>query len=198
MLGDARQHALLAVQAFHARRRHLDAAYRPLAGRNRIEERDGKFEPQPGHLVDIMPTVVELTGAKYPNEYHGHAIQPEEGVSLVPAIAGKPIDRTQPIFFAHEGNRALRSGKWKLVMKYKGPWELYDMEADRTERHNLADQKPELAKQLVDEWDAWAKRADVDPWTGPARNDWGAEIGPKKKQPAGKPKKKVAASVDKT
>src|SRR4029079_4837597 len=59
------------------------------------KDRENKLEPQPGHLVDIMPTVVELTGAKYPPEYKGHKIQPEEGTSLVPAIAGKPIDRQQ-------------------------------------------------------------------------------------------------------
>ncbi|HVT30873.1 MAG TPA: arylsulfatase, partial [Lacipirellulaceae bacterium] len=142
--------------------------------------RDGKLEPQPGHLVDIMPTVVELTGAKYPTEHGGHAIQPEEGTSLVPAFAGKPIHRTRPIYFAHEGNRGLREGKWKIVMKYKGPWELYDLEADRTEQHNLIDEYPDIAKKLIAEWNAWAKRADVDPWTGPARTDWGAEIRPKK------------------
>ncbi|HEX3599928.1 MAG TPA: arylsulfatase [Lacipirellulaceae bacterium] len=158
------------------------------------KDREGKFEPQPGHLVDIMPTVRELTGAKYPKEYKGHDIQPEEGTSLVPAIAGKPLDRKQPIFFAHEGNRAIRDGKWKLVMKYKGPWELYDMDADRTERHNLVADEPDVAKNLIAKWDAWAKRADVDEWTGPARNDFGAEIKPpgEKKKAANKEKKPAA------
>lgn len=149
-------------------------------------ERNGKLEPQPGHLVDIMPTVVELCGAKYPTQYYGHHIQPMEGTSLVPAIAGKPINRKAPIYFAHEGNRALRDGKWKLVMKYKGPWELYDMEADRTERHNLIAAMPELAKKLIARWEAWAERADVDEWTGPARNDSGGEIKETAKEPAGK------------
>jgi arylsulfatase A-like enzyme len=145
-------------------------------------QRNGKLETQPSHLVDIMPTVVELTGAKYPTEFKGHAIQPEEGVSLVPAIAGKPLARRDPIYFAHEGNRGVRDGKWKLVMKYKGPWELYDMEADRTERHDVIKENPDRAQKMIAEWDAWAKRADVDEWTGPKRNDWGAEIQPKNDQ----------------
>jgi arylsulfatase len=150
-------------------------------------ERNNKLESQPGHLVDIMPTVCEITGAKYPTEYKGHKIQPMEGTSLVPAIAGKPIERREPIYFAHEGNRGLRDGKWKLVMKFKGPWELYDMEADRTERNNLIDKNPDLAKKLITKWDAWAKRADVDPWKGEARSDWGEELSTaKKKSPAHK------------
>jgi arylsulfatase len=158
------------------------------------KDRENKLEPQPGHLVDLMPTVVELTGAKYPTVYKGHKIQPEEGTSLVPAIAGKPIDRQQPIYFAHEGNRGLRDGKWKLVMKYKGPWELYDMEADRTERHNVIKENPDRAEKMIANWDAWAKRADVDEWTGPKRNDWGAEIVPPgQKKPNAKKNAKKAA-----
>jgi arylsulfatase len=157
-------------------------------------EREGKLEPQPGHLVDLMPTVVELTGAKYPKEFKGSKIQPMEGTSLVPALSGKSIGRKAPIYFAHEGNRALRDGKWKLVMKYKGPWELYDMEADRTERHNLIKDKPKLADKMIAEWEAWARRADVDPWTGHKRNDWGEEIlPPGQKKPAAKKNGKKTA-----
>jgi arylsulfatase A-like enzyme len=139
-------------------------------------ERNGKLAPQPGHVIDVMATVVDITGAKYPTEYNGKQIQPIEGVSLVPAFAGKPLDRKNPIYFAHEGNRAIRSGKWKLVMKLNGPWELYDIEADRTEQHDLAKEQPELAKKLAADWEAWAKRADVDPWPGPTRDNSGAVL----------------------
>ena len=164
------------------------------------KDRDGKLEPQPGHLVDIMPTVCQLTGAKYPTEYQGHKIQPEEGASLVPAFDGKPIDRKEPIYFAHEGNRGLRDGKWKLVMKFKGPWELYDMEADRTEMHDRIKDEPERAEKMIAAWDAWAKRADVDEWVGFKRNDAGGEIvppGAKKpgaKKKAARQKAKAAAA----
>lgn len=136
-------------------------------------ERRGQLVHQPGHLIDIMPTAVEVGGARYPTEFNGHAIQPMEGVSLVPALAGAPLQRSGPIFFEHEGNRAVRAGKWKLVLKHRGEWELYDMEADRTERRNLVAEQPELAADLIAQWEAWAKRADVGPWPGPARTDWG-------------------------
>jgi arylsulfatase A-like enzyme len=143
------------------------------------EARGGALEHQPGHLVDIMATVVDITGAKYPSEVNGHAIQPMEGMSLAPAFAGERLERTNPIYFEHEGNRALRDGRWKIVMKHKGQWELYDIEADRTEQRNLIKEHPERARAMIAAWEAWAERADVGPWPGPARTDWGEERRPR-------------------
>jgi arylsulfatase A-like enzyme len=117
----------------------------------------------PGHLIDIMATCVDVSGALYPAEYKGNKIQPMEGVSLVPALQGKSLaERT--IFWEHEGNRAVRQGRWKLVSKYPGGWELYDMEHDRTEMHDLAAAHPEKAHELESLYEAWAKRAGVQPW----------------------------------
>ena len=124
----------------------------------------GRLEAQPGHLIDLMATCVDVAGAKYPEQFNGQAIQPLEGVSLRPALEGKALQRTQPIFWEHEGNRAIRDGSWKLVSKYPGDWELFDMETDRTEQKNLAAQQPELVKQMAAQWDAWAKRVGVQPW----------------------------------
>ena len=105
--------------------------------------RHGELEEQPGHLIDIMATCVELSGAKYPREFRGNVIRAMEGRSLVPAFRGQAICR-DAIFWEHEGNRAIRIGKWKLVAKGpRGPWELYDMEKDRTEMHDLAAAQPE-------------------------------------------------------
>jgi arylsulfatase len=152
------------------------------------KERNGQLEKQPGHLVDLMQTAVEVSGAPYPTERGGHKIQTMEGVSLVPAFSGESIDRQAPIYWEHEGNRAIRKGKWKLVMKFKGPWELYDIEADRTEQKNRIEQEPALAEQLAADWDAWAKRSDVDAWEGELRADSGDPV--KKEAPKSKQKEK--------
>ena len=84
------------------------------------------------------------------------------GRSLVPAFQGKPVQR-EALYWEHEGNRAVRDGKWKLVAKEKQPWELYDIEADRTEMNDLASKQPAKVKELAAKWDAWAVRANVLP-----------------------------------
>ncbi len=137
---------------------------------------NGRLVHQPGHLVDVMPTVLQVTGAKYPAVRNGSKIIPLDGVSLARAFQGKSWTRREPIYYFHEGNRGLRQGKWKLVMKYKGEWELYDMDADRTELHNLASSRPEMVKKLAAQWDAWVARTNGDEWEGPARSNWGDEV----------------------
>lgn len=137
--------------------------------------RSGKWEKQPGHLVDIMATVMDLTKTKYPSTYNGHKILPMDGVSLMPAFQGKSLNRTNPIFWEHEGNRAIRIGKWKAVSKLKEPWELYDIDADRTEQRDLAKERPDQVRSMSSQWEAWAKTSFVDQWPGRHRNDWGDE-----------------------
>ncbi|HVV02228.1 MAG TPA: arylsulfatase [Verrucomicrobiae bacterium] len=127
------------------------------------KDRDGSLETEPGHVIDIMATCVDVAGAKYPAEFKGSRIKPMEGVSLRPAFTGRSLNRPRPIFWEHESNRAVRDGKWKLVSKAKQPWELYDMETDRTEMHDLSQQFPEKTKELAGKWEAWAARADVLP-----------------------------------
>lgn len=143
-------------------------------------ERNGTIEHQPGHLIDIMATACEVSGAIYPAEFNGHAIVPKEGTSLVPAFSGKPLNRWKPIFWEHEGNRAIRSGDWKAVMKFKGEWELYNIAEDRTEQNNLIKQRPAIASVLTEQWENWAASSFVDPWGGEVRTDWGEEIKPAK------------------
>ena len=72
------------------------------------------------------------------------------------------------IFWEHEGNRAVRQGKWKLVSRWNkedgGQWELYDLDADRTEMKNLAASNPEKTAELVKMYEDWAQRAGVVEW----------------------------------
>jgi arylsulfatase len=129
------------------------------------DARRNALEVEPGHLIDIMATCLDLAGTTYPKERDGVMLYPLEGVSLRPALSGQPLTRTEPIFFEHEGNRAVRDGRWKLVAKgAAGAWELYDLAADRTEMNNLAAQQPERVKSMVEQWEAWAHRAHVLPW----------------------------------
>ena len=124
---------------------------------------------QPSHLIDIMATCVEVSGAKYPQQYKGETIRPLEGRSLVPVFSGKKIER-ELLFWEHEGNCAIRVGDWKLVRKGgQRPgkidnWELYNLEEDRSELNNLAAEKPGLVKQLSEQWEAFALHAHARPW----------------------------------
>ena len=128
-------------------------------------ERHNTLVDDPGHLIDLMATCVDLAGATYPKEASGLAITPMQGTSLKPAFVGQPLARKQPIFWEHEGNRAMRDGKWKLVARgHSGPWELYDIEADRTELNDLAATHSERASDMARRWEAWAVASSVKPW----------------------------------
>ena len=123
----------------------------------------GELRYQPGQLPDIMATCLEVSGAKYPDEYNGNQILPLEGISLVPIFDGKNNDK-EALYWEHEGNKAIRRGKWKLVTKYPGPWELYDMETDRTELNDLSAKCPQLIKELSGLYQNWAERCLIEPW----------------------------------
>jgi arylsulfatase len=111
-----------------------------------------------------MATCLELSGASYPATVNGVNITRYEGKSLAPAFANGPIER-DAIFWEHEGNRAVRTGDWKLVAKSPGgKWELYNIPADRAEAKDLAAEHPERVKELREKWEAWASRAQVVPW----------------------------------
>jgi arylsulfatase A-like enzyme len=86
--------------------------------------------------------------------------KPQPSFSALPS----PLSALQPLFWEHEGHRAIRSGDWKLVSKHPGPWALYDMTTDRTEMSNLAAQQPDRVREMAAQWDTWAKRVGVLPW----------------------------------
>jgi arylsulfatase A-like enzyme len=141
-------------------------------------EETGSYRTDPACIQDIIPTFIEVAGAVYPEEFGGSKIYPLEGLSLFPTFLGDSLDKRQ-IFWEHEANRAVRQGKWKLVSAgstqypFTGPWELYDMEMDRSETQNLIEQYPELAGEMAGAWEHWAETHLVYPLDG---RDWNARL----------------------
>ena len=130
----------------------------------------GELRTQPGQLPDIMATIVDVSGAEYPESYQEKAIYPLEGVSLKPVFDGVTVEHP-PLFWEHIGKQGARVDDWKIVARagrvFPIPveaWELYNMKTDRSEMHNLADQMPEKVKELASLWQDWAVRAKVVPY----------------------------------
>lgn len=119
----------------------------------------------PCHVIDILPTILAATGIAYPSEFGGEAIQPLDGESLMPLVEGQAWQRERPLFWEHEGNAAVRVGDFKLVRKFGAPWELYDMESDRTELIDLMGRNEPLTRRLAREYDGWARSAGVLDWS---------------------------------
>ena len=131
----------------------------------KLGNRHGNLCTIPGYLPDIMPTVLEATGAAYPETYHGgNKIHPLVGTSLFPAITEKVPSLHEYMYWEHQGNRAIRYGNWKAIRDEAGTeWELYDIVKDRTEKNNLASQHPDVLKKLRNEWEYWAIKYNVLP-----------------------------------
>ena len=117
----------------------------------------GTFVRQFAYLPDFMATCVDLTGSGYPAN-----APPCEGRPLTPLLQGSSdAIHTEPIYWEHEGNAAMRSGDWKLVREYKKPWELFNIAEDRTEMRDLATSNKAKRDEMVTSWEAWARSKDV-------------------------------------
>ena len=117
----------------------------------------GRFSGEVGHVVDVMPTVLELAGLSYAEASKGHEVGPLRGRSLVPVLKDRPPRRREELWFLYGPNRALRQGDWKLVSQDRKPWELYRVSSDRTEQRDLAAAKPDLVARMAERWNALAK-----------------------------------------
>ncbi len=133
------------------------------------------------HVKDVMATCLELAGVSYPSEYNGRPILPTESSSLAPVLAGPRGENPEPIYWEHEGNRAVRDGRWKLVSYYGeahgfgsdrrvgagcrvGPWELYDTAVDPTELDDLSSRESGRAARMMRMYDEYAERTGVIDW----------------------------------
>ena len=119
---------------------------RGIAGKNELRH-------TPGHVIDIVPTILELTGSARVPAQGGEAGPPVPGKSLAAAFAADVTIPRESLWWLHEGNRAIRCGDWKLVAAKGDAWELYDLRADRAEQHDLADQMPDKVRELGQLWE---------------------------------------------
>ncbi len=131
-----------------------------------IKLQNGAITHQVAHETDIMATLADLAGAAYPASREGHAVPPTVGSTLAPVFADKPR-KERTFFWEHEGNSAVRMGKWKLVSAYPDYWQLYDMDEDRTEFHDLASQYPDRVREMAAAYKEWAQKVGVLPWPLP-------------------------------
>jgi len=121
--------------------------------------RKGEIDHQPAHLTDLTATLLEIGGGDYPKKWRGNEILPLAGQNLLGSWkTGEPLPE-RPLFFEHEGNRAVRIGKWKTVWtNFDKRWELYDIDADRSEMNDLASELPEKVTEFNRRWNEWAAR----------------------------------------
>jgi arylsulfatase len=110
-----------------------------------------------------MPTCLELAGTSYPERFRGRSLLPLEGASLVPIFQGGRRDDHEVLCWNVAGSRAVRMGRWKLVAAKGKPWELYDLQADRSEMDNQANDQPDRVREMSEVYVRWAKRVGIAP-----------------------------------
>jgi len=117
-----------------------------------LKTKPGALVDSPAHLVDVLPTLAEISGAKIPATWPGREPTPLAGISLKPILDGQSITSRPPIHLLFSSDRGLRDGDWKLVSFQSEPWELYNLAQDRTELHDVAAQHPDLVKRMEQQW----------------------------------------------
>lgn len=125
----------------------------------------GVIRKASAHVVDLMPTFLELAGTSYPESFRGKQLSPIPGQSILPSLQQAAAENTPTtLFWEHFGAAALRKGDLKLVRLNKNDdWHLYDLSRDRTELNDLAADQPETVASMAQEWEALANQYQVYP-----------------------------------
>lgn len=149
--------------------------------RGLAKSQQGQLTDQVGHVIDVVPTILDVTQATVPKELDGIVAPPVTGRSLAPVLKGRQRQPHEFLFWEHTGNKAIRSGDWKLVGEDGGEWELYNLKSDRSELHNLAAEQPKRVADLEKLWQAYADETGVVPWN---------DLPQSKRSPSGEYRKK--------
>jgi arylsulfatase len=124
-----------------------------------VIQRGDRLTSQPGHVIDLMATCLDVAGADYPATLDGRKLLPLEGKSLVPILRGEQREPHEAICWSVPRNQAILMGKWKLVNSRRNtPWQLYDLDADATETCDLAAQHPERVREMAARFAQWKIR----------------------------------------
>ncbi len=134
--------------------------------------RGGTISHTPIQLMDVTAFCIDVGAATYPPERNGHQITPLEGESFKPVLEGQNWSKSRPLAWEHEGNQAIRIGDWKLVREHMRPWELYNLEQDRTETHDMASVESDRVARMSGDYAEWAQRAGVGSWPPGAPGSW--------------------------
>lgn len=126
--------------------------------------KNGLISHEPVHIIDFMPTILQVTCASYPTSFNGQELIQIEGKSFVPLLNGAKQDLNKEMYWEHEGNQAVRIGNMKLVRRHDEQWQLFDLRADPTELNDLASSQPEILKDLETKWQDWANAIEVRDW----------------------------------
>tara|TARA_B100001179_G_scaffold232874_1_gene227639 strand:- start:3834 stop:4985 length:1152 start_codon:yes stop_codon:yes gene_type:complete len=127
------------------------------------------------HIIDIAATIYDAANAQYPSELNGNATKPLEGHSFMQAIETGSWERKEPIYWEHEGSKAMRYGEWKLVSEVGHNWEFYNMLEDRTELSNLVDGESDRVRGMLNSYKKWMERCEVQNWPLPGHL-WNPEM----------------------
>lgn len=127
-------------------------------------DKPGRLVHEPLHVMDIMPTCLQLADTSYPFDFAGKRLDPLDGIGFLSLLNGGRQDPNRVFYWEHEGNRAVRRGSWKLVSLHKKRWELYDLSIDPFEVNDVSNKHPTRVAELGKLYNEWAAKHGVKPW----------------------------------